>query len=739
MEMQYDVFISYSRLNMELADRIELSLTDRGLRCFIDRETIEVGEDFAEKIGRSIHSSEVVLFIWTKESNQSENVGREIALASAYEKPIVPFRIGDFISHYRLAYYLALANRADKNLGINEANLERLIDKILKSVNNARNKRLELELKGSAENPNISSHSNLQEKKTIVFCNNMQDLKNEPEQQKTISERLKRQSPEEVRYEAEYSLGCDMFVAYKLDQAFELLLEASLADYKKSREYLRYCIETQIRCLQVREHRFEELATREGISDNSFALFILGVYHLYVKNDYEKTYHYASKSMEMGSDYGKMLYVKCHEFGYGVEKSFEKILPRLRKLAIDGNPMAQYTYGRNLIHGWSCDKQPDLGFKMIANGAAQGDLKCMQELAYCYMNGNEAPLDLAKAEEIFNILIQKGWVEAYESLGTLYAYNPDGSIKNIKKGFSFFTKGAELNEPGSMEGLAIIYESGSNGKSNINQALRWYKKAASFGSRFAYFCLGRLYYYGSGDADIVDMSKAWEYFKQGAEHFCSWDCYYMMAEMFYHGDAPDYVTQLDAVRYLQEVVFGGATYAGQAATKLYELYCSGEVVPRDVEKGIYYLKQAAEYGNEEALLKIGEVLTSNIDSPYADEILGIKYLSKACKLGNSKAAILLAELYRSGIATIRDIEKSKAYLQIAIDKDESPKALCEMGKLFAHVEQPGWDETFEDEDISNEQKRAEQRIAIEIPYSCRGKTISRGLFLAFFCGNRSHF
>lgn len=43
MEKRYDVCISYSRKNMELADRVEHSLSSRGLHCFIDRETIEIG------------------------------------------------------------------------------------------------------------------------------------------------------------------------------------------------------------------------------------------------------------------------------------------------------------------------------------------------------------------------------------------------------------------------------------------------------------------------------------------------------------------------------------------------------------------------------------------------------------------------------------------------------------------------------------------------------------------------
>lgn len=714
MEMQYDVFISYSRQNMELADRVELSLKERGLRCFVDRETIEVGEDFAEKIGRSIYGSEVVLFIWTKESNLSENVAREIALAQVYKKVVVPFKLGDFIPHHRLAYYLVLANWADKNLGLNEENLEKLTDKVFKSVETARNKRLEQENGGVSDAEKLSGQNISQEKRKISVFEGLQDLKRECDHESAIPERLRKQSPDELRYEAEYSLGCDMFAVYKLDQAFELLLEAALADYKKSREYLRYCIATQIRCLQIKEYRFEELEARNDVSDNSFAMYILGVYYRDVKNDYQKAFHYASKSMEMGSDYGKMLYFRCYEFGNGVEKNFEKILPRLRKLAVEGNPMAQFTYGRNLLYGWSCEKNPALGFKLISNGASQGDLRCLCVLADCYISGIEVPVDLGKAEEIFKLLVQKGWVEAYEYLGKLYAFNEDGTVKDIKKGHSFFAKGAELNEPGCMEWLGIIYENGFNGKINMNQALRWYKRAAALGSRYAFYCLGNLYYYGSDDCpDIVDHALAWEHYQKGAKCFCSWQSYYMMAQMFYDGHAPEHITELDAVRYLHETVFGGVSEAGKAACKLYEIYSKGEIVPKDEEKGINYLKQAAEYDYEDALLKAGEVLTSDIDSPYADEILGIKYLTKACEKGNSEAAILLAELYRNGIATIRDIEKSKEYLQIAINKDENPKALCEMGKLFAHVEQPGWDEKFEDEEISDEQKRAEQRIAIE--------------------------
>lgn len=711
--MQYDVFISYSRQNMELADRVEKTLKSRGLRCFIDRESIEIGEDFAEKIGKSIYHSEVLLLIWTPESNQSDNVAREVNLAQVYSKIIIPFQIGDFIPHYRMAYMLALANRADKRQGFSDVELDKLADKIIKSIHNSKKKH------SSSDNQDknvVENNQSSQRQGPAFFEQKMGSEVDEPVTVSPIQHSLlQRRRSNENRFESEYLLGCEKFRKYNIDEAFDLLLEPALADYKDARRCLYYCISTVIRCRKISRYRFEDLMSREDLVDHGFALYVIGVFAMYVRNDNAMTYSYAVRSMEAGSDYGTMLYVMCHEFGYGVEKNFERVFPRLRRLALNGNVLAQFRYGRMLIYGWNGTKDVELGSRLIKGGADSGDINCLEQLADLYLWGISMDSDPKVAEDIYNRLVSMGWVEAYDMLGMMFCYDKDGKVKDatsFKTGYSYFMKGAELGDPGCMQSLAFIYQAGFNGKPNINVAIRWFNRAAQAGLRNAYFNLGYIYYYGEGEIP-QDTNKAWEYFKVGAEKHNSWDSYYMMALMYHDGNAPKEITKYDVINYYQEVVFGGSRFAGEAASYLYDIYHEGKIVPKDELKGIEYLRQAAEYGQECALLKIGKILAEDINSPYADEIKGIKYLTQAYEAGNVESAIILAELYRNGVATVRDLEKSKEYLQFAINKEENPKALCEMGKLFSHVRHHDWDEDFEDEQISQEQKILDQDIAID--------------------------
>ena len=44
--MKYDVFISYSRKDKDIADKIYACLTHAGFSCFMDRKGISGGADF---------------------------------------------------------------------------------------------------------------------------------------------------------------------------------------------------------------------------------------------------------------------------------------------------------------------------------------------------------------------------------------------------------------------------------------------------------------------------------------------------------------------------------------------------------------------------------------------------------------------------------------------------------------------------------------------------------------------
>jgi len=698
--MTCDVFISYSRRDTELADRVAESLEARGVRCFIDRDSIELSDDFAEKISKAIYECEVLLFIWTESSNQSENTANEVALAKMYGKKIIPFMVGDFIPHYKLAYHLVRNNRADRGQGFTTDKLDGLAEEVMRTVETARRERMHDEQRAVAEEQSRAEAESM--------VRRMDERRIERAEKTHAAARDA--DPADARYESDYRLGCDRFRRYKLDEAFGFLIEPALAGYKDAQTFIYYCVCTPPRCCRIRRERFERLRPQAEAGDG-FALFLLSVFAEFQLNDTAAAFDFAERSANAGSEFGKLRYIVCLEFGIGTDVDTEKAIAQLRRLAVAGNPLAQQSMGRHLIYGWVCDAYPELGFRMLNEAADAGEICSLDTIGSLYRCGDKCvEKDEAKAAGYYERAAAAGWVESYNNLGHMYGYDDTGNPKEIRRGFDFYMKGAELSEPGCMESIGLIYESGQNGRPNIAAAVKWYKRAAEAGSKFAYCLLGHIYYYGR-DGIPADNRTAWNYFEQGAARFRSWECYYMLGCMYMDGCAPNSKTAADAVEYFEKTVFGGSSCAGDAACRLYDMFHEGVAVERDERRAIGYLEKAAGYDDTGALLKLGRVLTSDLDSLYSDEIKGMRCLQRACDKGSNEAAIALAELYRQGIATIRDTDKAKELLQLAIDRGNSAQAMCEMGKLFSCAAQADWDETRDD--VSDEQREADNDIAME--------------------------
>ena len=100
-----DVFISYSRkdyidgngkiIKNNAISKIKHALNEESISCWFDEDGIYSGDEFASIITKAIRTSSVFLFISSKNSNESLWASNEIAVAMAYRKPIIPFRIDD--------------------------------------------------------------------------------------------------------------------------------------------------------------------------------------------------------------------------------------------------------------------------------------------------------------------------------------------------------------------------------------------------------------------------------------------------------------------------------------------------------------------------------------------------------------------------------------------------------------------------------------------------------------------
>ncbi|MCR4853703.1 MAG: TIR domain-containing protein [Prevotella sp.] len=106
---EFDVFVSYSHLDKEIAEQICSLLSKYGISHWIDHESVRRSDDFKEDIVDAICRSRILLFISSYNSNKSRNTVKEVGLAERKEKVILPVRVDD--SSYNKSLEYDLCNR----------------------------------------------------------------------------------------------------------------------------------------------------------------------------------------------------------------------------------------------------------------------------------------------------------------------------------------------------------------------------------------------------------------------------------------------------------------------------------------------------------------------------------------------------------------------------------------------------------------------------------------------------
>src|SRR5215475_2759636 len=85
------VFISYSRRDaLDFVDRLQPALASYGVDAYVDREDIEKGEEWWERIEQLITEADTVIFVMTPGSASSEVCHREVDFAERVKKRFLP-------------------------------------------------------------------------------------------------------------------------------------------------------------------------------------------------------------------------------------------------------------------------------------------------------------------------------------------------------------------------------------------------------------------------------------------------------------------------------------------------------------------------------------------------------------------------------------------------------------------------------------------------------------------------
>lgn len=111
--MKYDVFISYSSHDQKVAEGVCAYLEQHRIRCFVAYRDIPKGVVWARAIVEALEESRMMVIVFSENFNRSEQVDREIELASEDHMPILTFRIADDAFRGAKKYYLKNLNWID--------------------------------------------------------------------------------------------------------------------------------------------------------------------------------------------------------------------------------------------------------------------------------------------------------------------------------------------------------------------------------------------------------------------------------------------------------------------------------------------------------------------------------------------------------------------------------------------------------------------------------------------------
>lgn len=111
--MAHEVFISYSSKDLQFVKDVTSWLENEGIQCFVAFRDIPKGIEWARIIPDAIKDSKMVVVLHSENYNCSEEVERELKIASDNKKRILTFKIDDSKFKDAKEYYLTAINWID--------------------------------------------------------------------------------------------------------------------------------------------------------------------------------------------------------------------------------------------------------------------------------------------------------------------------------------------------------------------------------------------------------------------------------------------------------------------------------------------------------------------------------------------------------------------------------------------------------------------------------------------------
>lgn len=128
--MAHEVFVSYSSLDKPVAEAICSSLEQEGIRVWIAPRDIVPGAPWGEAIINGINTSKLMIVVFSSNSNNSDQVLREVERAVSKRVAIIPFRIENILPSKSMEYFLSSSHWMDALIPPIEHHIQKLTNTV---------------------------------------------------------------------------------------------------------------------------------------------------------------------------------------------------------------------------------------------------------------------------------------------------------------------------------------------------------------------------------------------------------------------------------------------------------------------------------------------------------------------------------------------------------------------------------------------------------------------------------
>ena len=434
--MKYDVFISYSRKDTDIADRICAAFDKAGITYFIDRQSIGGGFEFPVVLAEAIIDSQVTLFLASKNSYDSKFTNAELTFAFN-EKPknsILPYIIDGSTMPPALRFVFSSINwRTIESHPIETT----LVSDILAMLG-----RKAATVKATAKTSSSKSP-------TAAAMND-----------KGVEAYNKGDYAEAVR--------CWIMAA---DQEL-MSAQSNLA--------LCYYNGKGVAKDYAEAARWYRKAADQGNAASQNSLGNLYYNGQGVAEDLVESVKWYRKSAEQGFAAGQFNLGFAYHRGKGVDQDCKEAIKWYRKAAEQGHVKAQCKLGYCLIEFREI-YDPKEALNWYRKAAEQNDAEAIYKIGEFY-TGYCSVLDKDLEESV-------KWIRKAADLGYNVAINEMGWCYEKGRGVSqdyaeaarWYRQAAEKNYRWAQFRLGHFYEEGIGVAKDMNAAIDWYKKSARLG------------------------------------------------------------------------------------------------------------------------------------------------------------------------------------------------------------------------------------------------------------------